>query len=98
MMALTMSGVPVVTDATAFDCVAAHETSGLMVDTGDDRGFIAALDNVLGLPMIQRHFLGEDIARSIMREWPWRPVAEAYAERFGALVGRPLVPVALRAA
>jgi len=98
MRALTVSGVPVVTDATAFDCVPAHETSGLMIDTGDERGFIAAIDNVLALPAIQRHFMGEDIARSALREWPWRPVAEAYAERFGALVGRPVVPAALRAA
>ncbi len=98
MLALTVSGVPVVTDAMAFDCVPAHETSGLMIDAGDERGFIAALDNVLALPAIQRHFLGEDIARSTMRERPWRPVLEAYAERFGALVGRPVIPADLRAA
>jgi hypothetical protein len=97
-MALTVSGVPVVTNAMAFDCVAAHETSGLMIDKGDESGFIAALDNVLALPAVQRRFLGEDIARSTLRERPWQPVAEAYTERFSALVGRPVIPAALRAA
>lgn len=98
LSALTVSGVPVVTDDAAFDCVPAHETSGLLVDAGDERGFVAALDGVLRLPPIQRHFLGEEVARSTLRERPWRLVAEAYAERFSALVGRPVIPAALRAA
>ncbi len=98
LMALTVSGVPVVTDATSFDCVPAHETSGLMVDAGDERGFVVALDGVLRLPPVQRHFLGEEVARSTLREWPWHPVAEAYAARFGSLLGRPVIPQELRAA
>ena len=98
LMALSVSGVPVVTDATSFDCVPAHETSGLMVDPGDERGFVAALDGVLQLPPIQRHFLGEEVARATLRERPLRPVAEAYADRFSSLLGRPVIPRELRAA
>ena len=96
--ALTVSGVPVVTDDALFDCVPAYGSSGLLVDAGDERGFVAALDGLLRLPHVQRLYLGEEVARSILRERPWRPVAEAYAERFSALVGRPLVPAMLRAA
>ncbi len=98
MMALTVSGVPVVTDAASFDCVPAHETSGLMVDPGDERRFVAALDAVLNLPPVQRHYLGEEVARSALREWPVRPVAVAYAARFSSLLGRPQIPQELRAA
>ena len=98
LMALTVSGVPVVTDAMSFDCVPAHETSGLMIDPGDERGFVAALDGVLRLPAVQRHFLGEEVARSMLRERPLRAVAEAYAARFSALAGRPEIPQELRAA
>ncbi|TAK59301.1 MAG: hypothetical protein EPO22_10365 [Dehalococcoidia bacterium] len=98
LMALTVSGVPVVTDAASFDCVPAHETSGLMIDPGDERGFVAALDGVLRLPPVQRHLLGEEVARSTLREWPLRPVTEAYAARFASLLGRPVIPQELRVA
>jgi glycosyltransferase involved in cell wall biosynthesis len=98
MMALTVSGVPVVTDAHSFDCVPAHETSGLILDPADERGFVAALDGVLRLPPVQRHCLGEEVARSALRERPWRPLVEAYAARFSSLLGRPVVPAELRAA
>jgi glycosyltransferase involved in cell wall biosynthesis len=98
LMALSVGGVPVVSNATARDLVLAHEPSGLMVEPGDEHGFIDAVDGLLDLPAIQRHFLGEDMARSLLQERPWRPVAQAYAERFAALVGRPQIPVDLRAA
>ena len=98
LTALTVSGVPVVTDDTAFDCVPAHEMSGLLVDARDERGFVSALDGVLRLPPVQRHALGEEVARSTLRERPWRPLAEAYAARFNSLLGRPVIPVELRAA
>ena len=98
LMALSAGGVPVVSNATARDLVLAHEPSELMVEPGDEHGFIDALDGLLGLPAIQRHFLGEDMARSLLQERPWRPVAIAYVERFAALVGRPQIPAGLRAA
>jgi len=96
--ALAAGGVPVVSHATARDLVLAHQASGLTVAPGDERGFIDALDGLLGLPAIQRHFLGEDMARSLLQERSWRPAAAAYAERFAALVGRPRIPADLRAA
>ena len=56
------------------------------------------LNQVLSLPAVQRHALGEDFARFTLRRWPWDAAAEIYAERFAALVGRPQIPVDLRAA
>ena len=98
MSALAVGGAPVISGAGGGGLVLAHEGSGTVIDPGEERGFIASLDQLLAMPAIQRHFLGEDIARSMLHERPWRPVAQAYAERFASLLGRPIIPASLRAA
>ncbi|MBI5285731.1 MAG: hypothetical protein HY874_11615 [Chloroflexi bacterium] len=98
MSALAVGGAPVISGAGGGGLVLAHEGNGPVIDPGEERGFIASLDQLLAMPAIQRHFLGEDIARSMLHERPWRPVAQAYAERFASLLGRPIIPASLRAA
>jgi hypothetical protein len=97
-LALAVGGVPVVSDGRAEAAVLAHERNGFLVERGDERGFAATLNRLLALPAIQRHFLGEEFARFTLAEWPWAIAAEAYAERFASLVGRPQIPADLRAA
>lgn len=98
MSALAVGGAPVISGVGGGGLVLAHEGSGPVIDPGEERGFIASLDQLLAMPAIQRHFLGADIARSMLHERPWRPVAQAYAERFASLLGRPIIPASLRAA
>jgi Glycosyl transferases group 1 len=97
-LALAVSGVPVVTDGQAEAAVLAHEQNAFLVDRGDERGFASTLNGLLALPAVQRHFLGEEFAQFTLEQWPWRDAAEAYADRFASLVGRPRIPAALRAA
>jgi hypothetical protein len=59
---------------------------------------VHTLNQLLALPAVQRHFLGEEFARFTLSRWPWQDVASAYMERFAALVGRPQIPAELRAA
>ncbi len=97
-LALAVAGPPVVSHATARDLVLTPDAGGLAAWPDDDHTFITALDRLLGLHPIQRQFLGEDMARAALHERPWRPAAEAYVERFAALLGRPRIPAGLRAA
>ncbi|MBI5288006.1 MAG: glycosyltransferase [Chloroflexi bacterium] len=96
-LALAMGGVPVVTCGEADSPVLAHERNAFVVEP-DERAFVHTLSQVMGLPAVQRHALGEDFARYTLRQWTWDAVAEVYAERFAALVGRPQIPADLRAA
>lgn len=97
-LALAVGGAPVVSGAGAATPVLAHERNALLAEPGDERGFVASLNQLLALPAVQRHFLGEEFARFTLQRWPWSDVAEVYADRFAALVGRPRIPAALRAA
>ncbi len=97
-IALSLGGVPVVTNGTEAAGVLAHERNAFVVDPGDERGFVHTLNQVLSLPAVQRHFLGEEFARFTLSRWPWSDVADVYAERFAAHVGRPFIPADLRAA
>jgi len=97
-LALAVSGAPIVSDGWAAAPVLAHEHNALLAEPGDGRGFAAALNQLLALPAVQRHFLGEEFARFTLRHWPWEAAAEVYADRFAALVGRPQIPADLRAA
>jgi hypothetical protein len=96
-IALAMGGVPVVTYGEQDAFVLAHEQNAFVVEP-DERAFIHTLNQVLALPAVQRHALGEDFARYTLRRWPWDAVTSIYADRFAALVGRPSIPVDLRAA
>ncbi len=97
-IALAIAGVPVVTNASEDARVLAHERSAFVVEPGDERGYVHTLNQILALPAVQRHFLGEEFARFTMSRWSWPDVASAYTERFAALVGRPQIPADLRAA
>jgi hypothetical protein len=97
-IALATGGVPVVTNAAEDARVLAHERNGFVVEPGDERGYVHTLNQILSMPAVQRHFLGEEFARFTLAKWRWSDVASAYAERFAALVGRPQIPADLRAA
>jgi hypothetical protein len=97
-LAMAVGGVPVVTHGSEQVRVLAHERNSFLVEPGDEHGFVRTLNDLLALPAIQRHFLGEDFARFTLSEWPWEDVADVYADRFAALAGRPRIPAELRAA
>jgi len=96
-LALAMGGVPVVTYGEAGPRVLAHERNAFLAEP-DERSFISTVNQVLSLPAVQRHALGEEFARYTLHRWTWEPVAEAYADRFAALVGRARIPASFRAA
>jgi hypothetical protein len=96
-IALAMGGVPVVTYGEQEARVLAHEQNAFVVEP-DERAFIYTLNQVLALPAVQRHALGEDFARFTLRKWSSEAVSAVYADRFAALVGRPSIPIDLRAA
>lgn len=96
-LALAMGGVPVVTFGEHDAPVLAHEQNAFVVEP-DERAFVHTLNQVLSLPAVQRHALGEEFARFTLRRWPWSPAAEVYGDRFAALVGRPQIPLEFRAA
>jgi hypothetical protein len=96
-LALAMGGVPVVTYGESDARVLAHERNAFITDP-DEPSFLHTLDQVLSLPAVQRHALGEDFARYTLRRWNSDAAAEVYVDRFAALVGRPQIPADLRAA
>jgi hypothetical protein len=70
-VALAMGGVPVVAYGEQDTRVLAHEENAFVVEP-DERAFIHTLNQVLSLPAVQRHALGEDFARYTLRSWHWR--------------------------
>ena len=97
-IALSSGGVPVVTNTRTDSRVLAHERNAFVVDAGDEHGFVDTLNDVLSLPAFQRQALGQDFARFTLASAPWSRPAATYADRFAALVGRPQIPLELRAA
>jgi hypothetical protein len=97
-LAMAVGGAPIVSDVGAHEPVFAHEDNAFLSEPSDDRAFVATLDRLLALPAVQRHFLGEEFARFTLHRFPWSAVADVYADRFAALVGRPRIPAELRAA
>jgi hypothetical protein len=93
---LALGGVPVVTNEHAR--VLAHERNALVAEPGDERGFVRTLNQVLAMPAVQRHALGEEFARFTLAAYRPADAAAIYDERFASLVGRPQIPVGLRAA
>jgi hypothetical protein len=62
-IALATGGVPVVTNAAQDARVLAHERNAFVVEPGDEHGYVHTLNQILSLPAVQRHFLGEEFAR-----------------------------------
>ena len=98
LLTLIASRVPVVAGGGVASGVLEHEANAFVVAPGDASGLVAALNQLLALPAVQRHYLGEEFAEQIARRYAWDPAAEVYGERFAALVGRPQIPAELRAA
>lgn len=96
--AMASSGLPLVTGGSVNSQVLAHEDNALTVEPGDAFGLVTTLNKLLSLPALQRHYLGAGFAKYTLSRWSPAAAAEAYAERFAVLVGRPPIPANLRAA
>jgi hypothetical protein len=75
-----------------------HEVNAFVAPAGNASGLVAMVNQLLALPAIQRHYLGEEFAAHIAHRYSWDGAAEIYGERLAALVGRPQIPLELRAA
>ncbi|HEY8173374.1 MAG TPA: hypothetical protein VIH21_09805 [Dehalococcoidia bacterium] len=98
LLAVATARVPLVASGGVQSGVLRHERNALTVEPGDSFGLVATLNKLLALPAEQRHYLGLDFAADASESFDARATAAAYAERFYSLVGRPLIPLELRAA
>lgn len=97
-IALAMGGVPLVMAGAEDVRVLAHEQSAFLLSPGDHDGLVQALNQVLALPALQRHWLGEEFARHTLLTHRPETAAAIYAERFAAVAGRPAIPAEWRIA
>jgi glycosyltransferase involved in cell wall biosynthesis len=98
LLALMASRVPVVAGGGIESALLEDEVNAFVAPPGDAMGLVSTLNKLLGLPAVQRHYLGEEFAGHVTRRHTWDAAAEVYGERFAALVGRPQIPAELRAA
>jgi hypothetical protein len=98
LLAVTVSGVPVVAGAGFRSDVLEHERNAFVASAEDAMSLVVLLNSLLALPAVQRHCLGEEFAAYTQDRWSWEHAAGMYAARFAALVGRPQIPAELRAA
>jgi hypothetical protein len=98
LLTLTASGVPVVAGGGVRSGTVEHEHNAFQANAEDAMSLVTLLNNLLALPAVQRHYLGEEFAAHTLDRWSWERAVGAYASRFAALVGRPQIPVELRAA
>jgi glycosyltransferase involved in cell wall biosynthesis len=98
VLAAICSRVPVVAGGAVRSEVLEHERNALLVDPYDSFSMTSTLNTLLSLPAVQRHYLGEDFAEHTLARWTWSRASSVYAERLAALVGRPRIPLDLRAA
>ncbi len=95
---LTMSGVPVIASSEMESSSALrHEQNAILVEDRRD-AWCAALNGLFALPPPQRQALGESFAAESLARYPLSAARQAYHERFDALLGRPQIPLELRAA
>lgn len=97
-MAMAASGVPLVIGGGVRASFLRHEENAFIATAGDPLSLVSTLNQLLALPAIQRHYLGEQFAQHTLETQTWRDAASVYAERFAVLVGRPQIPANLRAA
>jgi glycosyltransferase involved in cell wall biosynthesis len=98
LMALASSSVPLVVGGGVRSPLLRHEENAFIATAGDPLSLVSTLNQLLALPAIQRHYLGEQFAAEMLRTHLWSGVAAAYVDRFAVLVGRPPIPAELRAA
>jgi hypothetical protein len=98
LQALTASGVPVVVGGGVRGDALEHERNAFVADAEDPMKLVSLLNDLLALPAVQRHYLGEEFAAHTLQRWSWDEAIGAYAARFASLVGRPQIPTDLRAA
>lgn len=98
IMAMATAGAPLVAGGGLRSPVLRHESNAFIAAAGDPLSLVSTLNQLLSLPAIQRHYLGEQFAEHTLASYPAQGAAPVYAERFAALVGRPLIPENLRAA
>lgn len=94
---LASSGAPLVA-ASGAACRLRHEHHAFVVDDADPYGYVSTLNALLSLPAQQRHALAVSFAARTLDDWSPDAAAAVYVERFDVLLGRPTVPVELRAA
>jgi hypothetical protein len=97
LVAMSASGIPLITDDDAGGALQ-HEHNALITAPRDGFAVVSAMNKLTALPARQRHDLGLEFSDHSLRHLGWEAAADAYAERFAALVGRPQIPENLRAA
>jgi hypothetical protein len=98
LMALAASRVPMVVGGGLRSNALRHEANAFIATAGDPLSLVSTLNQLLALPAIQRHCLGEQFADYTLLKHTWEHAASVYAERFAVMVGRPPIPADLRAA
>jgi hypothetical protein len=98
VQALAASRVPVVAGGGVRSNVLRHEANAFIATAGDPLSLVSTLNQLLALPAIQRHCLGEQFADYTLLKHTWEHAASVYGERFAVMVGRPPIPADLRAA
>jgi glycosyltransferase involved in cell wall biosynthesis len=98
LLMLTVSGVPVVAGGAVRSAVLQHESNGFLAKAEDAASLVATVNQLLSLPAVQRHCLGEEFAAYAAERWSWRSAVVPYVARLASLVGRPQIPAELRAA
>jgi hypothetical protein len=98
LMAMAASGAPLVIGGGLRSPILEHEANAFIATAGDPMSLVSTLNQLLSLPAIQRHELGQQFSRHTLDANPWEAATSIYAERFAVLVGRPQIPAELRAA
>jgi hypothetical protein len=98
LMAMASSRAPLIAGGGVRSAVLRHEANAFVATAGDPMSLVSTLNQLLALPAIQRHYLGEQFAEHTLATHTWDDAAELYGERFAVMVGRPQIPANLRAA
>jgi hypothetical protein len=95
---MAASGAPLVVGGGVRSSALRNEENAFIATAGDPLSLVSTLNQLLSLPAIQRHYLGEQFAAYTRQTVTWAAAAPIYAERFAVMVGRPQIPANLRAA
>ena len=98
LLALIASRVPIVVGGGVESAALEHERNAFVAAPGDAIGLVTMVNQLLALPAVQRHYLGEEFAEHTVGHYTWDAACEVYGARFAAMVGRPQIPAELRAA